>query len=469
MSIWGKFLGWASIRIFFPVVGALSIILLLATCILGYSLQTIYSNWVAVARENAQIGDAANDLRHSSGDLTRLARLYVITGDPAYRNDYQAVESIRNGVTPRPHNYEHIYWDLLPQYRDERHPPSQTQSLPLRWQQLPLEESERQLLQESLDNSQLLISKEQEAIAIVFAAGEEDADAARRRAIKILFSLEYQKAKHNIMLPLDIFLSSLEDRYQNKAAEIRRNAENILFIFVSVLVMFLLLMALMVLFVHHKVLSPVRHMIGNIRRIREGVDIERRVFYPDEIGMLMRQFYSMKEQMDRSFQELEAVSFTDSLTGLYNRHYFNQVAKKQMLLALRNRHPMCLLMCDIDHFKPVNDQYGHLSGDNALRHVATLIAGSVRESDICARFGGEEFLLLLSNTAAENGLAVAEKIRAALENAPCDVGEGVTLNLTISIGVAEMQGSDNINDIIDLADKALYEAKNGGRNQVRLG
>jgi len=471
INIWEKVFGRASIRIFFPVMGALLIALLLAACILGYSLQVIYNNSLAAAREHSARTGIADELRITSDELTRLMRLYAATGNKQYLADYQTVQDIRSGKAPRPAQYKYIYWSLLPEHRDERHPPSESAPLMESLQELRLLQNERTLLLDSILKARQLEEMDAAAAALVAQAETDggDAAAALAAAREQLFSEEYAAKKHEVMLPLDVFYDLADKRYASGSDAIHRRTDGILTALTVVLGLFLFLVALMILFVHHKVLSPVNHMLGNIRRIRSGQEIERRVFYSDEIGLLMRQFYSMKEQMDRSFQELEAVSFTDSLTGLYNRYYFNQVSRKQMLLAARNKQVMCLLICDIDHFKQVNDQHGHLAGDIALKHVAGLIAGGVRESDICARYGGEEFLLMLSNAGAESGMAVAEKVRAAVESSPCDIGDGKFLNLTASFGVAEMQGTDNINDVIDLADKALYEAKNNGRNQVQLG
>ena len=126
---------------------------------------------------------------------------------------------------------------------------------------------------------------------------------------------------------------------------------------------------------------------------------------------------------------------------------------------------MTMLICDVDHFKAVNDMRGHLVGDEALKHVANLIRESIRESDVCARFGGEEFIVLLNNADVDVGVGIGEKIRSNIEKTPCE-HKGVDLHLTISIGAAELGKDGDINDAIDRADKALYDAKNSGRNRV---
>lgn len=215
-----------------------------------------------------------------------------------------------------------------------------------------------------------------------------------------------------------------------------------------------------------KMLLPVRYLSEDMEKIQNNIPAEKRVFYQDEIGGLAERFYAMKAQMEENYRNLEKISFTDALTGLYNRRYFVQVARQQMQMSIRTKHPLCILIADVDHFKSINDTYGHLIGDEALKHAANMVRGSVRESDICARFGGEEFIVLLNNTSLENGAVLAEKMRAALEKTPCKT-EADTLRMTISIGVSEIKPEEGgVNDAINFADRALYDAKSSGRNKV---
>ena len=209
-----------------------------------------------------------------------------------------------------------------------------------------------------------------------------------------------------------------------------------------------------------------RYLSRDIEKIQNNGAADKRVFYNDEIGFLTEQVYAMKERMEEKYRSLEEISFTDSLTGLYNRHYFFQVARQQVQIAMRSRHPICVIIGDVDHFKSINDTYGHLIGDDALKHAANIVRGGVRESDICARFGGEEFIVLLNNSKLENSVAIGEKIRAAMEKLPCTT-EAAVLKMTISLGVSEINPENGeINDAINRADRALYEAKNSGRNKV---
>ena len=452
-----------AIQRFFAALGGVLLTLLLAICALGYALYSQYNDRLRLEQESAAVRAAADELRQSSDDLTRLARLHATTGNEQHAQDYRHALAIRDGHEPRPVNYQQIYWDLPPAAREKAHPPGMKESMEWRLKQLPLTEEEEAWLLESKKHSDHLAAIEMSVLAAVAAAGSDE--AGRERALLSLFADDYQQAKIAVMLPINNVLSSADTRYRKMEAQLSDRTASLFAVFGVVLTVFAAIVILMLFFVRRKVLAPVHHLIENIRSIRRGGEVDRRVFYFDELGTLARQFYSMKEQMDRSYQDMRMVSFTDSLTGLHNRHYFYQVADVQVRVASRNNQKMTMLICDVDHFKAVNDMRGHLVGDEALKHVANLIRESIRESDVCARFGGEEFIVLLNNADVDVGVGIGEKIRSNIEKTPCE-HKGVDLHLTISIGAAELGKDGDINDAIDRADKALYDAKNSGRNRV---
>jgi two-component system cell cycle response regulator len=161
----------------------------------------------------------------------------------------------------------------------------------------------------------------------------------------------------------------------------------------------------------------------------------------------------------------------DALTGLYNRRYFERRLKEESAHARRHKRPFSLVIVDIDHFKLVNDTYGHEDGDRVLKHVAELISASLREDDIACRYGGEEFVLLLRATAATSARVVANRLRASFQAKGIELGEKNELrHITFSGGVAAADERNNFNceNIVDRADKALYRAKRGGRNRVEM-
>ncbi len=165
-----------------------------------------------------------------------------------------------------------------------------------------------------------------------------------------------------------------------------------------------------------------------------------------------------------SYREAEARASTDALTGLPNRRYFDEFCG---LLARRRRadDAVGVLMIDIDHFKRVNDSFGHPAGDQVLRAVATAIAGAVRDGDVPARFGGEEFAVLLRNPGPEIAMEVGERVRAAVGR--LDLSEFGPAGVTVSVGVAVAHSADQpISGLVDEADHALYRAKRLGRDRV---
>jgi diguanylate cyclase (GGDEF)-like protein len=159
----------------------------------------------------------------------------------------------------------------------------------------------------------------------------------------------------------------------------------------------------------------------------------------------------------------------DHLTRLYNRRFFMNRADELLKISLhRSKQPLSFVMLDIDHFKNFNDTYGHQTGDRVLQVVASEMQRRVRKDDICSRYGGEEFAMLLPNATGDAATSMADRMRAALaETRYTGLGLGVDINITVSMGVATCpRDATTIPELIELADKALYQAKAGGRNRV---
>lgn len=168
----------------------------------------------------------------------------------------------------------------------------------------------------------------------------------------------------------------------------------------------------------------------------------------------------------RLYLHLDHVASHDPLTGLLNRHAVVQAAAREMARSARHAYPLSVLLLDIDHFKRVNDTYGHNAGDAVLRAFATAVLTALRRDDVLGRYGGEEFLALLPNSDRQAALAVAERTRAAISAMAVSYG-GRTIAITTSIGVAEIAGHDaSWDDAMRAVDTALYEAKRAGRDRV---
>lgn len=163
-------------------------------------------------------------------------------------------------------------------------------------------------------------------------------------------------------------------------------------------------------------------------------------------------------------------SFIDPLTRLYNRRYAEKHLARMVTRAQAEQQSFAVMMMDLDHFKNVNDKYGHLTGDEVLRETAARLSSSLRNVDLLARFGGEEFFIAMPDATLEGAAQVAERVRSAVEGEPFLTSDGRLLNVTISIGVAlaDPKHPAPINDMLEQADKALYACKAAGRNCVRF-
>ncbi len=182
---------------------------------------------------------------------------------------------------------------------------------------------------------------------------------------------------------------------------------------------------------------------------------------------------SIRDISDRKAlqQQLELLASTDPLTGVVNRRRFFHAAEAELYRARRYDRPLVLALVDIDHFKRINDTYGHAVGDETLKTLAHAFANRLRRSDLFARFGGEEFVLLLPETALGDGLRLCERLRQMVETIKLQVaGKSEPFGFTVSVGVADLQHEgDSLNQLLARADAALYKAKRDGRNQVAYG
>ena len=191
-----------------------------------------------------------------------------------------------------------------------------------------------------------------------------------------------------------------------------------------------------------------------------AVDYITKPIRPSIVAARVNTHITLKLQHDK----LTAMAIYDQLTGLYNRYYLFISANKKLAKARRHHLSVSLIMMDIDHFKHINDQYGHPQGDVVLQAVSKIIDQHSREEDVAARFGGEEFIIILDHCDAESAQDKAEKYRSLIEAA-----RPGQIEVTSSFGVAQMNyDGETIDSLIKRADQALYKAKENGRNQVVL-
>jgi diguanylate cyclase (GGDEF)-like protein len=175
---------------------------------------------------------------------------------------------------------------------------------------------------------------------------------------------------------------------------------------------------------------------------------------------------ALHDQLVDANRRLAEQALTDDLTGLANRRHGAHALERAVALATRHGHALALARVDIDHFKQINDTYGHQAGDRVLAEVGRRLASAVRGGDELARWGGDEFVVILPDTDRDGGLAAAERLRAAVAASRVAVGESRGVEVTISVGWAHWVG-DTPDDLLVRADRALYAAKDTGRNTVR--
>jgi diguanylate cyclase (GGDEF)-like protein len=177
-----------------------------------------------------------------------------------------------------------------------------------------------------------------------------------------------------------------------------------------------------------------------------------------------------KQEHEKKQEELQRLSSYDDLTGLMNRRAFIEQYDIEFKRALRFTHPLTLLMLDIDYFKNVNDSHGHSAGDMVLRTIAGTLQKSMRSFDVCGRYGGEEFIMVLPETEIQGGYILAERVRKNISKLSFPGSNGDVIKLTCSIGLATLDNNNyRVEQLIEAADEALYMAKNNGRNQVVTG
>ncbi len=253
--------------------------------------------------------------------------------------------------------------------------------------------------------------------------------------------------------------------------------------------MFLTLMAGLTLLVGlvawrmgRSIVTPLECLTGAADRVAAGdLSIQLPVMQRDELGHLTQVFNQMTDKLRHSHEEFEAASLalqkqnqlletlsvTDSLTGLYNRKKLDDILTDQFARFKRNKRSFAVLLLDIDHFKTLNDSYGHLAGDQVLTSVAKTLSQSIRSVDYAARYGGEEFVIVLPETMIPAALEMAERIRTQVQSDTYHFNNQ-HMAVTLSVGVAgSCDDDDTAYTAIARADEMLYEAKRAGRNQVR--
>jgi len=211
--------------------------------------------------------------------------------------------------------------------------------------------------------------------------------------------------------------------------------------------------------------SNLRHLTWQTRKVAEG-DFSQKV---DFLGEFSESFNEMTAKLQKYEEQLKSQANYDQLTHLSNRYFLMQFLSTHFDKFRRDHDVFSVLLLDIDHFKAVNDTYGHGDGDKVLFQVSEILRSAFRSSDVLSRYGGEEFLIVLLSTDVQIAQVIAERVRRTIQETKFRISDNIIINITVSIGVSQAEASDErFEAIIKRSDDALYMAKNNGRNQVMI-
>ncbi len=198
-------------------------------------------------------------------------------------------------------------------------------------------------------------------------------------------------------------------------------------------------------------------------------ELEARIFAALRNKTTQTELAERNRQLESMLHHVESLAITDPLTGIFNRRRFTDVLRREVAVARRYKNALSLLMLDLDHFKTINDRFGHDAGDDVLRAIATTLTSGLREVDLAARYGGEEFAVIMPQTAKPNAAIVASRIANHIAEMELQF-QGQVVRLTSSIGVADIADLKVVeaDSLVKAADIALYEAKRTGRNRIVL-
>lgn len=458
-----------SIKSFFLFLGIFSLLLTILIIINMNKLDTNNEELKQTEYNRFLMIQKANLLRQTSNDLTRFVRMYAVTLDENYKKNYFLILDIRNGKANKPKNYENIYWDLLEPLRSKEHPLGEKEAFNEEIRKLPYTKYELEKLEEAEENSNNLVNIEREAINAIKGLYKDKngaytikSKADQQFAIQLLHSKDYDKYKEKIMYPIDKFLMSIDKRTKTNIESLNNKVSSninsiylIFFINVFILIISSILISL-------KILRPIRSLTKDIVKYQNGEKYFLiKNYYDDEIGFMTKQFHNMKNTLNEKYELIENMTITDELTNTYNRKFYNQKISELISLHARYQTPFSIIMFDIDNFKYINDTYGHKMGDEILIELSNLVKSYLRDTDYLFRVGGEEFIILLSETNIKEAKLVAEKIRKNVSELKVK-----TKQITISLGLTQILDNDTEELIYQRVDGLLYYSKKNGKNKI---
>lgn len=427
----------------------------------------------------------AGELRQSSDDLTRMARSYAATGKLRFRRHYEEIVAIRDGKLPRPQHYEDVYWDLVLEDEQRPRPPSdERRSLSERMKAAGFVDAEFAALERAKINSEALARTEMAAMLLVEADAGKGGER-RRDALVMLHDDDYHAIKAAIMAPIGEFTQMVEARTERAVGE-REFLARLLRLCIAAIGLTLIYLLWSAWRALHEILgdSP-QALHARIVELGSGehdtplvVPARRRNSVLGWLAQARERLGQLSAERRKAMQEAERLAYYDALTDLPNRRLLVDRLTTALAASRRSGQYLALMFMDLDNFKPLNDTHGHDAGDALLVEAAKRLAACMRECDTVARFGGDEFVVLLcnldeSNAVAQAGATVAaEKILARLSMPyALQMADASPLEhrCSASIGVVVARGSHcDIDTLMKLADGAMYRAKQAGRGQIAV-
>ena len=298
----------------------------------------------------------------------------------------------------------------------------------------------------------------------IFFRFPNQVQAARQEKIRS-FDVYITDAKSNVQ-QLNYLLSHLQTA--DNLAQAGQVKQMVRFMITIAFIFAIIIVVISARWLAKHTIAPMRLLQAGVSRFGEG-DLSHRIHLNshDEMSALASSFNKMAETLEQSQADLIRLATLDGLTGVYNRREFNRWLSLEIERSKREFEPVSLVMVDIDHFKRLNDTYGHQAGDEALRHVGRLLQREVRPGDHVARYGGEEFAIILPKASSADAFMVAERVRLAIEANTIPLSLNQSLTFTASLGFSTYNIDKESEEAFgQRADQALYYAKHNGRNQV---
>jgi diguanylate cyclase (GGDEF)-like protein len=247
--------------------------------------------------------------------------------------------------------------------------------------------------------------------------------------------------------------------------------KNFFFTYVIISLILIIFVFFMTVFITKDIINSLYNLHKNIQFIINNEQFKRmnssfveiNEIYENILSLTKNALYKKNQELKKLNKKLEEMAIKDKLTGLYNRYKFNEELLNEIKRYKRYKIPFCLIMFDTDHFKKINDTFGHDVGDKVLKEIAEITKDTIRDTDLAARWGGEEFMILCSNTKLEEGINIAERLRKTISNHDF----GINRRVTISLGIVEYNDEKmEMKDILKIVNEKLYQAKNSERNKV---